>query len=225
MANTPKWLVLTLSLLALAALAPAAQAADFSADTVMSGQMQNTGKIYVKGDHLRMDMNMRGVKSMQFIDLKTNTTLVCTETAKVCMSMQRPLPKGQERPAPDLSNVPKKKLGTEKVSGYECDKYELETPKDKKVRTIVWVSQKLGYPIKSVHMMQGKEISYELVNIKEGGVSDDVFQPPADFKVMPMPTKPLGGMGGAGGMGGMGGSGGAGHMPLGQMPSGPPAQK
>jgi len=76
-----------------------------------------------------------------------------------------------------------KRLETEMVKGYKCDKY-LFTFKNKEMGTMTqWFAIKLGYPIKIINTsdMLGEVIT-ELQNIKEASVRDDLFTVPSDYK-------------------------------------------
>ena len=76
-----------------------------------------------------------------------------------------------------------KRLETETVKGYECDKY-LFTFKNKEMGTMTqWFAIKLGYPIKIINTsdMLGEVIT-ELQNIKKASVRDDLFIVPSDYQ-------------------------------------------
>jgi len=84
-----------------------------------------------------------------------------------------------------------KRLGTETVMGYKCDKY-LFTFKNKKMGTMTqWFSIKLGYPIKIVNKsdMMGEVIT-ELQNIQKTSVKDNLFIVPSGYQEMPSPQMP-----------------------------------
>ena len=76
-----------------------------------------------------------------------------------------------------------KRVGTETVKGFKCDKYSF-TFKNKEMGTMTqWFSIKLGYPIKIINTsdMMGEVIT-ELQNIKTASVRDDLFTVPSDYK-------------------------------------------
>jgi hypothetical protein len=76
-----------------------------------------------------------------------------------------------------------KRVGTETVKGYKCDKY-LFTFKNKEMGTMTqWFAIKLGYPIKIINKsdMMGEVIT-ELQNIKKASVRDDLFIVPSDYQ-------------------------------------------
>jgi len=54
------------------------------------------------------------------------------------------------------------------------------------MKHFMWVSKKLGVPIKMVSPDGSFFMEYR--DIKEGGVSDKVFEPPASFEKMSMPA-------------------------------------
>jgi hypothetical protein len=88
--------------------------------------------------------------------------------------------------APGQLDAEIKRIGTETVQGYKCDKY-LFTFSDKKMGTMMqWFSIKLGYPIKTVNKsdMIG-EVVTELHNIQKTNIQDDLFMVPSDYQEMP----------------------------------------
>ena len=67
-------------------------------------------------------------------------------------------------------------VGTEKVNGYNCDKY-LITFENKQMGTMTqWFAKKLNYPIKMINKstMMGEFVS-ELKDIRRGGVKYSVL--------------------------------------------------
>ena len=84
-----------------------------------------------------------------------------------------------------------KRIGTEVIKGYQCDKY-LFIFKEKQMGTMTqWYSEKLGYPIKTVNKsdMMG-EVTTELKNIKNANIRDDLFIVPTDYREMQTPQMP-----------------------------------
>lgn len=84
-----------------------------------------------------------------------------------------------------------KRLGTETVNGYKCDKY-LITFNDKRMGTITqWFAKKLEYPIKMINKseMMG-EVVTELQNIKTGSIKDSLFKIPPGYVEMGQPQIP-----------------------------------
>ncbi len=76
-----------------------------------------------------------------------------------------------------------KRLETETVKGYKCDKY-LFTFKNKEMRTMTqWFAIELGYPIKIINTSDiVGEVITELQNINTASVRDDLFIVPSDYQ-------------------------------------------
>ena len=102
---------------------------------------------------------------------------------------------GQENIAPptpeEMENMAEKKyLGEEKVNGYKCKKYRF-TPRDPSVgATTMWISKKLNFPIKTEMKGSSGPMSMEYKNIQEKKIPDSLFNVPAGYQKMSMPTMP-----------------------------------
>jgi hypothetical protein len=177
------WLAALFGILAFSGLAIAAE---FSADLIQKmGDEVKKGKIFVKDNKMRMEFE----EGITIMDLATGKAITIQPEEKIYMEMP-----GMGAMAnagqvdKDLAKIgTKKRLGTEKVNGYKCDKY-LITYHDKAMGTMTqWHSKKLNYPIKVVyHGPQGDMVT-EYKNIKEGRVRDSLFKPPKGYKKMGMP--------------------------------------
>ncbi len=177
-------LVALVSLLAFFRLAPAAE---FSADMIQKrGGMTTEGKAYIKGKKIRMEMEMGGGRAITIMNMETGVTWQLMPEQKIYMEMRGGFAKaGEAQWDEDLSKIAdKKRVGTEKVSGYVCDKYEIIYHDKSMGKMTQWYSRKLEYPIKILY--KGEVIS-EYRNIKEGGVKDSMFQIPPGYQKMQMP--------------------------------------
>jgi outer membrane lipoprotein-sorting protein len=172
-----------------------ASAAEFSADMVHKfGEMTKEGKIYVKGKKMRMEGAAAG-HGITIMNEDTGVAWVLQPGQKTYLEMKR----GAQMAGPaqsdeqELAKIADKKfLGTETVNGYQCEKY-LYTYHDKSLGTLTqWYSKKLGCPIKMVQSSSRGQSSFEYRNIKEGGVTDSLFQVPAGYTKMEMPAMPPG---------------------------------
>jgi len=151
------------------------------------------GKIYVKGDKMRMDGTKEGEKTSTITRIDKKMIWILNHGDKMYMEMPAMVDTLQASKIDvDLTKIAdKKKVGTEKVNGYKCNKY-LITYKDKSMGTMTqWISKKLDYPIKIVYHSSYGDMYTEYKNIKEGRVKDSVFEIPKGYKKMTMP-----GMGG-----------------------------
>jgi negative regulator of sigma E activity len=84
----------------------------------------------------------------------------------------------------------KKDLGEEKVNGYKCKKFRY-TSKDPSVgTTTMWISKKLNFPIKTEMEGSSGPMSMEYKNIQEKELPDSLFEIPAGYQKMSMPSMP-----------------------------------
>ncbi len=165
-------------------------AAEFTADLIQKRQgIEIKGKIYVKGEKMRMDMTMEGEKTSTITRIDKKSVWIIKHEDKMYMEMPSMVGTLQAgKVDEDLKKIAdKKKVGTEKVNGYKCDKY-LITYKDKSMGKMTqWISKKLNYPIKMVYHSSYGDMYTEYKNIKEGKVKDSVFEIPKGYEKMSMP--------------------------------------
>ena len=181
-----------------------AAAAEFSADMLINaGAKQMTSKMFTKGDKQRVEINTPGGKMINIIDLKTGKMFSLMPAQKMYIAHEgmddatlKQIKQFRSGKTPDNA----KKIGSEKVAGYSTDIYQVDDPKSGKIK--LWYAPKLQYPLKSEGQGPMGKHSMQLTNIKEGGVSDDLFQVPAGYKKFSMPKGMPGGKM-PGGMGGM----------------------
>ena len=166
-------------------------AAEFTADSIQKQHgMEMKGKIYVKGDKMRMDTRKEGEKTSTINRIDKKIIWIVDHRDKMYMEMPAMVDTLQASKIDvDLTKIAdKKKVGTEKVNGYKCNKY-LITYKDKSMGTMSqWISKKLDYPIKMVYHSSYGDMYTEYKNIKEGRVKDSVFEIPKGYKKMAMPS-------------------------------------
>jgi len=174
------------ALVSVLALSGLAVAAEFSADiTQKMGEEVQKGKIFIKGNKMRMEFE----DGISIMDLATGKTITLQPEEKMYMELPGAGPMASAAESDkELSKIATKKhVGTEKISGYKCDKY-LITYRDKAMGKMTqWHAKKLNYPIKIVYHGPEGEMVTEYKNIKEGGVSDSLFKVPKGYKKMGMP--------------------------------------
>jgi Domain of unknown function (DUF4412) len=79
-----------------------------------------------------------------------------------------------------------KKVGSDTIDGYACDKYETTMDhQGKSMKVYTWVATDLGVPIKVVS--EDGSFSMEYKDIKPGEVADSLFEAPQGYKKMKMP--------------------------------------
>jgi outer membrane lipoprotein-sorting protein len=177
------WLAALFGILAFSGLAIAAE---FSADLIQKmGDEVKKGKIFVKDNKMRMEFE----EGITIMDLATGKTITIQPEEKMYIEMPGMGPMATvDESDKELSKIATKKhVGTEKISGYKCDKY-LITYHDKAMGKMTqWYSKKLKYPIKIVYHGPEGEMLTEYKNIKEGRVSDSLFKVPAGYQKMAIP--------------------------------------
>jgi hypothetical protein len=183
-----RWLfMLFTGLITMAAFSSITLASEFSADVIMKGgPMSGSGKVWVKAQ-----------KMITIIDLDQGFHCVLMPDSKMYMKIAikstgrgfRPENFIEMQQGPMEAQI--KRVGTETVQGYRCDKY-LITFKNKEMGTMTqWFAIKLNYTIKMINAsaMMGEVIT-ELQNIKSGGVKDDLFIIPPGYREMQQPSIP-----------------------------------
>jgi outer membrane lipoprotein-sorting protein len=162
--------------------AEAAPAADFSAEVITKNDSQETrGKVFFHGDKMRQEGETINIArpDRRVMWLLVPSMKMAMEVpfslADLGQAMALPKDKGQM-----------KLLGTEKVNGYETEKFETTMKANgRTVKMFLWVAKKLDKPIKMVS--EDGKFSMEYREIKEGGVSADLFEIPAGYQKMTMP--------------------------------------
>ncbi|MBM4272971.1 MAG: DUF4412 domain-containing protein [Deltaproteobacteria bacterium] len=178
------WL-LGLSLVLL--LSAPALAAEFSAVIFERFQGKEAqSKTYIKGDKVYREFPTGDGKTIVILRPDKKVIWMVMPDRKMYMEMPYTdeMVKDLKVAAKDVAT--EKHLGTETVNGYLTDKYETSV-KDNggQMKHLMWVSKKLGMPIKMVSPDGSFFLEYR--DIKEGGVPDRVFEPPAGFEKMAMP--------------------------------------
>lgn len=177
------------------ALAVWCGAVDFSATTTTkTGKMTMTGKVYRHGNRLREDSNLGGTKRAVIVRPDKNVSYVVNFSEKTYMEML-------QMPGTNMGKIfdpallkqygTLKKMGSEKISGFVCDKMRF-TPKMKPMGVATyWVSRDLQWPLKIVNATPGGgSLVMETKDIKIGPVPAALFNLPKGFKKQAMPKMP-----------------------------------
>jgi outer membrane lipoprotein-sorting protein len=161
-------------------------AAEFSADVIQKmGEEVKKGKFFVKGNKMRMEFE----EGITIMDMATGKTITLQPEEKMYIELPAMgSPATAANSDEELAKVAtKKKIGTEKVNGYKCDKH-LITYHDKAMGKMTqWYAKKLNYPIKTVYHGPQGEMVTEYTNIKEGKVKDSLFEVPRGYQKMGIP--------------------------------------
>lgn len=162
--------------------------AEFSADLVQkTAGMTTTGKVYIKDHKMRMEMDTPGGKSINLMDIETGAMQMLQPAQRMYFEMRAPKA-GVVTTEEALANIADKKhLGTEKVNGQQCDKYEITYHDRSLGKMTQWFSKALNYPIKIIyHGPQGESVM-EYKNIKQGNIDSSLFRIPSGYHKMSVP--------------------------------------
>ncbi|QTX32232.1 DUF4412 domain-containing protein [Aminithiophilus ramosus] len=184
-------------ILSLCLVAGGAWAANFEADMVIEGPMgAMTGKIYVKGDRQRQDMEGAMGRTGVITLGEDRSSLILLHDRKAYMEMEAAAFPMADMGGLDADSVPREgaapegmkmqNLGSETVAGYVCEKIRLVDEENGDVSTLIWFSHDLSMPLKAIHESPEGTSTVEYRNIVEGNVADDVFQVPEGYQKMEM---------------------------------------
>ena len=186
-----KWIITCISffLTALLLTAPCL-AAEFTADMTMNagGQMMQ-GKVFVKGQNYRQEMDTMGQKQVMIFSGDKKTGWIVMPDTHMYMDIPKMSQANNPQTDPEQldKNTTKKYLGKEKINGYKCKKYSYVFKDSSGTKMTQWISTKLEYPVKMiVEGPQGKMVR-EIKNIKETKLSNSLFAVPAGYQKMNIP--------------------------------------
>lgn len=194
--------IISAVLLSIALLVSAAAGAgtlkNYSADMeTTTSKGSYTSKIYYKDTKMRMENNNRGQSSINILRPDKKVMWMVMGDSKSYMEIQ--LDKSQQDIQSKLQDpnikTEKEFIANEVVDKHPAKKYHVSTIIDgkKEKAGYVWEASDLSnFPVK--YQSEDGKITTVWKNIKQGGVSDDVFEVPAGYKKMDMPSIP--GMGG-----------------------------
>jgi outer membrane lipoprotein-sorting protein len=136
---------------------------------------------------------MQGAKQITIFRQDKNVVWVLMPESKMYMEMSSDA-QAENVPQVDPQRfeqmAEKKYLGKQTVNGYVCETNQY-TYHDKSMGTVThWFSKKLSFPIKMETQGPSGHTITEYKNISEKGLSDAVFEIPAGYQKMAMPTIP-----------------------------------
>jgi len=221
------WLFIGLILvaaLAVTSVASAGKVENYSADQVFldgKGNVKHTGKLYVTKDKIRMSAGGPHAGSKMIIIVRQDLGVYRMLNPQKKVYFERPI---NEKDVAGISESMKpdkeENLGTEKVSGYKCQKKRVTNTTEimgfkQTNQSTIWVSDRFDMPLRT----KGSDGSMsEIREIKEGKPASEVFEVPEGYRkaanMMEMFEPP-----GQGGSEMRRGPHGGGHMPKG-LPKG-----
>lgn len=171
-------------------------AVELTADMIMKqGNTTQNGEMAMKGDKVRFQM--KGQKEYTITRMDKKVTWMVMPSEKAYMEMAFDPTKSPKVEEKQKGEVDRKLVGSETIDGHPTKKYEV-TVKDERGTTKLyqWMATDLNFPIKTAAV--DGSWSQEYRNIKKSA-PDSLFEVPAGYQKMAMPSMP--------GMPGMGGSG------------------
>ncbi len=165
---------------------------EFSADTIFTshGAQKMQGKMYFKPDRFRMDMKMQGNMHMiTRIDKKVIWNVMPAQ--RIYMEMPFNL---QNKPKVDEKfegEISRKLIGTESVDGHPAKKYLITYKANNRTEQVYqWWATDINFPVKTAAV--DGSWSQEFRNVKIGPQPDSLFEVPAGYQKMQMPSMPGG---------------------------------
>ncbi len=154
-----------------------------------SGGHTNKAKLYMKADKVRMESETAaGTYTIVRRDLKKIWMIM--PSTKSYMEMAE----GKETPLPEekvRGEVSRKVVGSETIDGHPCTKYEVTAKmEDKTMTSYQWWATDINFPVKTAAVDGSWSAEYK--DIKIGSQPDSLFELPAGYQKMSMPTMPQG---------------------------------
>lgn len=174
------------AVIGISALSSLSLAAQFSADIVdKSGSSGFASHVYVRDGVVRREMRHSGTLEAVIYRLDKHVMWILQVPEKTYIETDAIQPSAwmcadYSASVKDIATT--KKLGSEKVSGYECDKYVIFFKDAKRGKIIQWVSKKLNHPLKVRTVNQRGDMTICYTNIVEKKLPDRLFEIPTEFK-------------------------------------------
>lgn len=155
--------------------------------TGKDGSVATSGKYYISGDKLRMEMETMGMKMITIGNEQGEFYLYNPET-KTAMKMTTPqteteLPNEWAQAAEDLAKY--KVVGEEKKDGYDC---LVVTTDEEGIQTKMWLRQDIGMPVRvEATLDEGETMVVEYKNYSIGEQPAELFEIPAGTEITTLP--------------------------------------
>jgi hypothetical protein len=185
------WLFIGLILVAafaVTSVASAGKVESYSADQVFldaKGNVKDTGKLYVTKDKIRMSAGGPHAGSKMIIIVRQDLGVYRMLNPQKKVYFERPI---NEKDMAGISKSMKpdkeENLGTEKVSGYECQKKRVTNTTEimgfkQTNQSTIWVSDRFDMPLRT----KGSDgFVSEIREIKEGKPDSEVFEVPEGYR-------------------------------------------
>jgi hypothetical protein len=166
---------------------------EFSADVINTAKGQvSTSRIYMKNKKMRWDSHASDNYNIARQDLNTSWIIMPKQKSYMEMKSSKSERIPQEKMKGEIS---RKLIGSESIDGHPTKKYEVTYNDGKQVlKSHQWIAADLNFPIRMAAVDGSWSMEYK--NIKIGTQADSLFEIPAGYKKMAMPSMPGAGKGG-----------------------------
>jgi outer membrane lipoprotein-sorting protein len=170
---------------------------EYSFDTQMTVAGETlTARYYMKGDGMRQEMSVGGMRSILLIDMSQGTAHMLMPDEKMAMKIDFSEAMAEiEAPGELVGSLPAsaRQVGTETIDGKEAAVYEVtEGPNQGKF----WLWTERGLPLKVEAESPEGKVSIVFTNYQFGPQPDSLFELPPDTEVIEFPINIPGGFGG-----------------------------
>ena len=160
----------------------------FTADIIQKTNSHiEEGKIFVKGNEYRMDINEKGKDISILVNRESGKQKIVAHYRKSAREVLNTSVTSLSNNLFEFYNYLLQKdssriQGSEIINGYKCKKIEIYD-KDESLLT-AWISDSLDWPLK-IKTQKETSRELELKNIKEVPIEEKLFELPEDYKFIP----------------------------------------
>ncbi|MCH7656886.1 MAG: hypothetical protein IIB05_00990 [Bacteroidetes bacterium] len=157
-----------------------------SADLVSNQPNAPTGKFVLLGKRYRIENNEHPAKILLISNIETNRTIVFNPKDSTYIIRNRLETPSDPFGTWDLfcDDLQSNDAGTEIINGLECRKtiFNKLSSGEEVIRIVQWKSVKYGITVKLTYNLPQSEGFFELTNIIEGQVNEELFEIPSFYK-------------------------------------------
>lgn len=175
---------LPLFVLLACALSASASAAEFSADMVTEAQGDRVeGRIFSAPGKLRFEMP--GAVVITRLDKQVAWTVMAEEGMYLEQAVD---PKAAVSSTKDVpGELERASMGKENVNGRDAEKFKVSYTQDGRTETVYqWIDDEAGLPVRVAAGDGSWQVDY--LNVRIGPQPAGLFEVPAEFRKMPMPS-------------------------------------
>ncbi len=176
--------ILVFVVLAILGWAEVCPAADYRADMVREKEGQETkGKIYVTDRMIRIETEARGRKMITLIDREKEKVYLIRPQARMYLEKPYGTALALTLMTPEaLAKIGRvEKLGQETIGGFKCDKIRVVYRNRQNGEALVWRSEKLAIPLKTVTKSSRGTVTTRCTNVEFTDLDEALFDLPTGY--------------------------------------------